>query len=209
MAARSAQLQLAQACGWSRPRTAPTAGRRSDQACGGSSAGIADSTTSSARGRPLAEASSPPSTASYALVPAASPPADNADVDCAGISVAFGQGSAYDLFLTWELSVASIERLKNAPAVRSAISAGEADVAAGIRQQLQSWATADSSLRLLPGHFMVIQQAIGTPAGRGEAAAQALWDFGERMTSTGFVADALGRHGVHGASVAPAATSHA
>ncbi len=52
---------------------------------------------------------------------------------------------------------------------------------------------------------MVIEQAMALPAARGEAAAQALAGFVERMKSGGFVAAALARHGVEGASVAPAA----
>jgi len=140
------------------------------------------------------------------LVPTASALADNVEVDRAGTTVAVGQGSAYDLFLTRALSIAHIERLNDAPAVLSAVRAGAVDVAAGIRQLLAGWAAEDATLRLLPGRFMVIQQAMGLPAGRGEAAAQALSDFVERMKSTGTVADALVRHGIEGASVArPAA----
>jgi polar amino acid transport system substrate-binding protein len=53
---------------------------------------------------------------------------------------------------------------------------------------------------------MVIQQAMGTPKSRGAAAARALGDFVEEMKASGFVAQALQRHGIDGASVAPAAT---
>ena len=41
--------------------------------------------------------------------------------------------------------------------------------------------------------------------GRGEAAQVALAAFVEAMKASGFVADALKRHGIHGAAVAPAA----
>ncbi|RYF55433.1 MAG: ABC transporter substrate-binding protein, partial [Comamonadaceae bacterium] len=68
---------------------------------------------------------------------------------------------------------------------------------------LEEWAGADAALRLLPGRFMVIQQAMGLPAGRGEAAAQHLAGFVEEMKVSGFVAQALARHGIAGASVAP------
>ena len=60
-------------------------------------------------------------------------------------------------------------------------------------------------LRLLPGRFMVIQQAMGLPAGRGETAQAALAAFVEEMKASGFVAEAMKRHGVQGAAVAPAA----
>ena len=133
------------------------------------------------------------------------PPQASAEVDRPGNRVAVGEGSAYDLFLSRELRGARVERVAGAPAVLEALKAGQVEVAAGIRQVLEAWARADSSLRVLPGRFMVIEQAMGLPAGRGDAAAQALAGFVERMKASGFVAQALARHGVEGASVAPAA----
>jgi polar amino acid transport system substrate-binding protein len=130
---------------------------------------------------------------------------DNAEVDRAENRVAVGQGSAYDLFLARELRAARVERVANAPAVLAALTTGQLEVAAGIRQVLEGWARQDPSLRMLPGRFMVIEQAMGLPAGRGQEAAQALTEFVERMKASGFVAEALARHGVEGALVAPAA----
>jgi polar amino acid transport system substrate-binding protein len=81
-----------------------------------------------------------------------------------------------------------------------------ADVAAGVRQQLEADARRFGGLRLLPGRFMEIRQAMGLPKARGAAAAAFLASFVEQMKAGGFVADALARHGVQGAAVAPAAT---
>jgi polar amino acid transport system substrate-binding protein len=81
-----------------------------------------------------------------------------------------------------------------------------AEVAAGVKQQLQSDAQRLGGLRLLDGRFMVIQQAMGTPASRGGEAAAFLGRFVEDMKASGFVAAALERHRIAGASVAPAAT---
>ncbi len=139
------------------------------------------------------------------LVPESAVLQDNAEVDRPGNRVAVGQGSAYDLFLTRELQAAKIDRVANAPAVLQAVKSGRVEIAAGIRQLLEGWAGEDRSLRMLPGRFMVIQQAMGMPAGRGGEAAKVLADFVERSKSSGFVADALARHGIDGASVAPAA----
>jgi polar amino acid transport system substrate-binding protein len=50
---------------------------------------------------------------------------------------------------------------------------------------------------------MVIEQAMGTPKPRGQAAAEALRAFVEEMKASGFVAEALKRHGIEGAAVAP------
>jgi polar amino acid transport system substrate-binding protein len=73
-----------------------------------------------------------------------------------------------------------------------------------VKQQLQGDAARLGGLRLLPGRFMVIQQATGVPDDR-PATAAALRAFVEEMKAGGFVAQALARHGIHGASVAPPA----
>ena len=53
---------------------------------------------------------------------------------------------------------------------------------------------------------MVIRQAMGCPKGYPAEAQRHLADFVRaRMKAGGFVADALARHGIQGASVAPAA----
>ena len=49
---------------------------------------------------------------------------------------------------------------------------------------------------------MVIEQAMGLPKGRDNAA-RYLGAFVEEMKASGFVADALKRHGIEGALVAP------
>jgi polar amino acid transport system substrate-binding protein len=58
-------------------------------------------------------------------------------------------------------------------------------------------------LRLLGERFMVIRQAMGLAKTRGQEAAAYLERFVEDMKSSGFVAAALLRHGIRGASVAP------
>jgi len=117
--------------------------------------------------------------------------------------VVVGQGSAYDLYLSRELQVASIERAPSSPAVVDHFLQHGADVAAGVKQQLQADAARLPGLRLLPGRFMVIRQAMGCPRSRGAEAAAALSSFVEEMKAGGFVADALRRHGIDGAGVAP------
>ncbi len=124
-------------------------------------------------------------------------------VDHAGMRLVVGQGSAYDLFLTREIRRATLERAPSSPAVADYFISNGADVAAGVKQQLQADASRIGGLRLLPGRFMVIQQAMGCPKGRGEPAAQALRAYVEEMKASGFVAQALARHGIEGASVAP------
>jgi polar amino acid transport system substrate-binding protein len=76
------------------------------------------------------------------------------------------------------------------------------EVAAGVRQQLEADARRVGGVRLLPGRFMVIEQAMGVPKGR-VAAQRWLSAFVEEMKSSGFVAEALRRHRIEGALVAP------
>jgi len=137
------------------------------------------------------------------MVRDASPIRSNDEVDRPGHRVVVGQGSAYDLFLTRELKQASIVRAPTSPAVIEAFIELNAEVAAGVKQQIEADARRLGGLRLLDGRFMVIQQAMGTPKGRGAAAAACLTDFVEEMKASGFVAEALRRHRIEGASIAP------
>ena len=129
---------------------------------------------------------------------------ENAQVDRAGTRVMVGQSSVYDLYLTRELKAAQILRAPSSPTVVDTFLMQNADVAAGVKQQLEADAARLGGLRLLPGRFMVIEQAMGLPANRGEAAARVLRDFVESAKASGFVASALRRHGIRGAEVAPA-----
>ena len=132
---------------------------------------------------------------------------DNAQVDRPGQRVMVGKGSAYDLYLSRALKAATLMYTPTSPTVVDAFLAQNADVAAGVKQQLQADAARLGGLRLLPGRFMVIEQAMGVPAGRGDLAQAALRTFVERAKASGFVAQALRRHGIEGAVVAPAAAS--
>ncbi|MDM0109817.1 ABC transporter substrate-binding protein [Variovorax sp. J22R24] len=141
------------------------------------------------------------------LVRDKSPLQDNEEVDREGCLVAVGKGSAYDLFLTRELKQAHIVRAPTSPTVVQTFIEQQLDVAAGVKQQLESDCRKHAGLRLLPGRFMVIQQAMGVPKARGAGAALELRAFVEEMKASGFIADALQRHGIEGASVAPAASA--
>lgn len=143
------------------------------------------------------------------LVRQDSPLTDNAQVDQAGHTVVVGKGSAYDLYLSRELKHAQIERAVSSPAVVQTFVESTADVAAGVKQQLEADASRLPGLRLLPGRFMVIQQAMGLPKGRGDEALRVLAAFVEEAKACGFVAEALQRHGIQGAAVAPLAGASA
>jgi polar amino acid transport system substrate-binding protein len=138
------------------------------------------------------------------LVREDSPLRTNEEVDQPGRTLVVGQGSAYDLHLSREVKHATLLRAASSPAVVDFFLKEKADVAANVKQQLEMDAKRIGGLRLLPGRFMVIQQAMGCQRSRGAEAAAELARFVEEMKASGFVAQALARHGIEGASVAPA-----
>ena len=140
------------------------------------------------------------------LVRDGSPLKGNEDVDRAGQRIVAAEGSAYDLYLTREIKNATIVHAPTSQAVTDTFLAQNMEVAAGVKQQLQMDAARIPGVRLLPGRFMVINQAMGTPIARA-AAGEYLKAFIEEMKASGFVAASLARHRIQGAAVAPAATN--
>jgi polar amino acid transport system substrate-binding protein len=82
------------------------------------------------------------------------------------------------------------------------LTAGKADALAGLRHVLEETAATLEGARVLDGHAVAIQQAIGVPKGR-EAAAAYLQQFVEDVKKSGFLTEALQRRGARGAAVAP------
>ena len=151
-------------------------------------------------------------TAPYVIIEGAylvrnnSPLQRNDEVDRAGTRVVVGRGSAYDLFLTRELKSATLVRAPTSPEVTDLFLAQNLEVAAGVKQQLEADVKRVGGVRLLPGRFMVIEQAMAVR--KGQSAAQ-LWlsEFVEEMKASGAVAASLQRYRIEGAAVAPARTS--
>ncbi|HEX4522416.1 MAG TPA: ABC transporter substrate-binding protein [Casimicrobiaceae bacterium] len=135
-----------------------------------------------------------------------SPIGANADIDRSGTRVGVIVGSAYDLFLSRELKQAALVRASSFDAVLALWTQGELDCIAGVKPQLEGAARSMPGLRILPGRFMAINQAMGTPRGR-EAGAKYLRDFVEEMKRSGFIARSFARHRIEGASMAPAAAA--
>ena len=136
------------------------------------------------------------------LVPAASPLQAVSEVDRPGVQIAVSTGSAYDLFLTRALKQAHLVRLANSDAATDAFLQQHLEALAGVRQPLAAYAATRPSVRLLPGRFMAIEQAMALPKGRA-AALPFLRDFVERMKASGFVGRALADSGQSSAAVAP------
>jgi len=139
------------------------------------------------------------------MVPAGSPLKVIGDVDRAGVRIAVGNGSAYELYLSRTTKHAQIVR---APTGNEAIAMFERDkleAVAGVKSPLQRYAQTRPDLRVMDGRFMVIEQAIGVPKGRA-GAVRYLRSMIEELKASGFVADGLARSGQRDARVAPAAS---
>jgi len=129
----------------------------------------------------------------------------NEEVDVPAHRVAVAKGSAYDLFLTRELKSATLVHTPLSSDVVNLFIEQKLDVAAGVKQQMQADALRVPGLRLLPGRFMLIQQAMGLPKGQPPEALALLRRYVEMQKASGFVAASLASHGIEGAVVAPAA----
>jgi polar amino acid transport system substrate-binding protein len=138
------------------------------------------------------------------LVPQASPLKAVDEVDRDGVRVAVGKGSAYDLYLTRALKHASLVRAPSSPAALDQFLADRLEVAAGVKQPIVAFAAAHPDTRVIPGRFMAIEQAMGTPKQR-VAGVRYLKRFVEDMKASGMVARALQASNQPDAAVAPAA----
>ena len=129
---------------------------------------------------------------------------NNEEVDAVGNEIVVGKGSAYDLYLSREIKNAALLRAASSQAVVDDFMSGQGNVAAGVKQQLESDAKRYEGLRMLPGRFMVINQAIGIPKARThyESTTAYLSDVIAELKQSGFIADAMKRHNIQGAKVA-------
>jgi polar amino acid transport system substrate-binding protein len=136
------------------------------------------------------------------LVAAGSPLQANEDVDHEGVRIAVSRGSAYDLYLSRVLKHATLVRAPSPPASIDLFVREHLDALAGVRQPLVAYATSHPQYRMLPGRFMVIEQAMALPRGR-PLAARYLHNFIDEMKASGFVAASLEKSGQRDAAVAP------
>lgn len=134
-----------------------------------------------------------------------SPITTQEEVDRPGQRIVVGKGSAYDLYLSRTIEHAELVRAPTSPKVVEFFRGHQLDIAAGVKQQLEAGIEEFAGMRLLPGHFMMIQQAMGVPKGRSPEAAAFLSAFIEEVKAEGEVARLLEKHGIQGAAVAPSA----
>jgi polar amino acid transport system substrate-binding protein len=126
------------------------------------------------------------------------------DVDRDGTRIAVGRGSAYDLYLTRALKHAKLMRGEGPAASIRMFVADKLEATAGVKQPLVAYAETDPNVRIIPGRFMSIEQAMATPKGR-DGAVPFLKKYVEEMKASGFVAKVLNATGQADAAVAPPA----
>ena len=141
-------------------------------------------------------------TGSYA-VRAGSEISELGQIDQKNQTVVVGRGSAYDLYLSRTLENATIIYAPTSADVVDMFFDGNYDVAAGVTQQLKLDERRHRDLQILDEPFMTIRQAMGLPKTRGPEAAAFLARFVEETKQSGFVSDAIRRHQVTGATIAP------
>ena len=141
------------------------------------------------------------------LVPAGSPIRGLADVDRDGVRIAVSEASAYDLFLTRTIEHARLARAQGIEGSYRLFVAEQLDALAGLKPRLVADAERLPGSRVLEGQVTGVQQSIGTPRGRGEAAGNYLREFVEEAKASGLVARLIEAHGVRGVTVAPKASA--
>ena len=124
-------------------------------------------------------------------------------VDQPGVRICVAANSAYDLFLTRALHHAELIRFASGGEAEAAFLHGGFDALAGVKQPLAALVRTHPELRLLPGRFMAIQQAMAVPKSRAVGTPY-LRGFVEEMKTSGFVRAALDATDQHEAEVAPA-----
>jgi polar amino acid transport system substrate-binding protein len=135
------------------------------------------------------------------LVPKGSPLSSIADVDRAGVRITVRRGAAYDLWLERNIKHATVLRSDAADGPFNQFVAEGLEAYASLKPQLLTDVEKLPGSRILPGHFMTVQQAIGT-AKPNTAGAAFLSEFVADAKRSGLVARLIERYHVKGLSVA-------
>jgi polar amino acid transport system substrate-binding protein len=138
------------------------------------------------------------------LVPPGSGLEAIAEVDQPGRRIAVTDRTAYGLWLDRNIKHAELVRAKTFEDAVSVFLEQKLDALAGLRPRLFDDVAAIPGSRMLPGRYMAVQQAMGTPR-RNEAALQEMTRFVAAEILSGRVADLIARHSVSGLTVARSA----
>lgn len=136
------------------------------------------------------------------LVHADSPLRHASEVDQPGNRIAVSARSAYDLWLVRNIKHATLMHAEGFDATLDLFVSQKLEAMASLKPGLLSDVDKIPGSRILEGQFTAVQQSIGVPKGRTEAA-QFLQKFVQDAKKSGFVAELIARHHVKGLSVAP------
>jgi polar amino acid transport system substrate-binding protein len=139
------------------------------------------------------------------LVPAGSALRAMSDVDQSGVRISVAERTAYDLWLTRNIRRAELVRSPTPAAAYDLFLSDGLDALAGLTARLTSDMARTPGSQLLAGAFTSVQQAVGTPRSRSQAAGF-LPELVSSLVAAGFVARSIARHGVTGLSSAGRAT---
>lgn len=131
------------------------------------------------------------------LLPANSSIEKLSDVDKPGVKIAVKERAAYDLWLTENLSNATLVRVPSMDASLQIFQQQSLDVLAGLRPRLLEDAKQIPGSRLLTESFTAVQQSIGCLPHQPEAAAF-LKEFVAKSIDSGFVGSLIEKHAVTG-----------
>ena len=136
------------------------------------------------------------------LVRKDAPFAGIADLDRDGVRIAAGENAAYTLYLQRTLVHARVVTAPTSEAAVEMFRAQNLDAVAGVKNPLVAAAARDPSLRVVDGHFMVIDHGVAVPRGRPASLAW-MRRVVEEAKADGFVERSLRASGVADATIAP------
>ena len=131
------------------------------------------------------------------LLPPGSPIKNIGDVDKEGVRIAVKERAAYDLWLTANLTSATLVRAASMDGSVDVFLQDSLDVLAGLRPSLNRESAKIPGSTLLDDSFTAVQQSIGCQPGNKEAA-DYIQQFVRDSIQSGFVASLIERHGVVG-----------
>ncbi len=126
------------------------------------------------------------------------------DVDKKGVSIITRGGSAYGLWLERNIKNATLILTKTADEAKERFISEKIDAFAGLRNGLVKDVQKNPEMRILPGQFAAVQQAVGTLK-KNEAGIAFLREVVEEAKASGMIARFIEKHKANGLSVAPAA----
>ena len=110
--------------------------------------------------------------------------------------------SAYDLWLVRNIKHATLMHAEGFDATLKLFMDQKLEAMASLKPGLLNDIEKLPGSRILEGQFTAVQQSVGVPKGRTEAA-RWLQDFVQEAKASGFVAELIAKHRVRGLSVAP------